>query len=62
LRTPTVLNTPSPAVTLVLLAVDIVSEAVDVAHYAPDFVVDERTGGGRGGMPPGAVHLYVFTR
>ena len=24
------------------------------------FVVDERSGGGKGGMPPGAIYLYVF--
>jgi len=42
------------------LSVDIVSEAIDVSHYAPDFTIDERTGGSGAGMPPGTVYLYVF--
>ena len=42
------------------LEIDIVETSIDRARYAPDFVVDENTGGVAGGMPPGTVFLYTF--
>jgi len=42
------------------LNVTIVSKEIVPARFANPFVIDERTGGVSGGMPPGGVFLYVF--
>jgi len=33
---------------------------IDAGHFSPDFVINEKTGGGPNGLPPGGVFLYVF--
>ncbi len=38
----------------------IVSEDVEVVNFSSDFVIDEKTGGETGGLPPGTAYLYVF--
>lgn len=38
----------------------IVSEDIDINNYSSDFVINENTGGGANGMPPGTVYLYTF--
>jgi hypothetical protein len=40
--------------------IGIVSKMIDPAHFSQDFVINERTGGVAGGMPPAGVYLYVF--
>ncbi len=42
------------------LQVTIVSDEIDPARFSQSFVINERTGGIRGGVPPGGVYLYVF--
>ena len=42
------------------LQVTIVSEPVDLANFSRDFVINESTGAGPGGIPPGGIYLYVF--
>ncbi len=43
------------------LNVTIVSENIDTQYFSQDFVVNENTGAGSGGIHPGAVYLYVFS-
>ena len=38
----------------------ILSEPIDVSNFAKDFAINEKTGGGKNGLPPGAIYLYVF--
>jgi hypothetical protein len=43
------------------MTIDIQSQDVPAAALdAGTFTVNERTGGARGGMPPGSIYLYVF--
>ncbi len=42
------------------LKVTIIGRTIDPARFNQRFVIDERTGGVAGGMPPGGVYLYVF--
>jgi len=42
------------------LQVTIVSQKIDPSRFSRRFVIDDRTGGVRGGMPPGGVYFYVF--
>ncbi len=42
--------------------VAVVSQAIDPDLFSAPFVIDERTGGVKGGMPPGGVYLYIFAR
>jgi hypothetical protein len=41
--------------------VAIVSQDIDTSNYSTDFVIDENTGGGVNGMPPGTAYLYTFS-
>ncbi|MBM3272592.1 hypothetical protein FJY94_04955 [Candidatus Kaiserbacteria bacterium] len=40
--------------------VAIVSRAIDAGRFSRPFVIDHRTGGLPGGLPPAGVYLYVF--
>ncbi len=40
--------------------VALLSDELDPAGYAPDFVVGPETGGVEGGLPPGAAYVYSF--
>ncbi len=37
------------------------SKVIDPQNFSKDFVINENTGGGVGGIPPGSINLYVFT-
>lgn len=40
--------------------IPLVTEDIPVAYFAKNFIVDQFTGGTNGGLPVGAVYLYVF--
>ena len=42
------------------LEVVIGSEQIDTGYFNSDFVINENTGGGIGGIPPGSIQLFVF--
>jgi hypothetical protein len=43
------------------MTIDLQTQEVPAAALEKGtFAVNERTGGGKGGMPPGSIYLYVF--
>ena len=38
----------------------ILSQDINVADFTKDFVINEKNGGGKNGLPPGAIYCYVF--